>query len=97
MWGYNGSCRVFALFRVSKLHMGTARGSHCQTEGTRQIWPPEYGSLFAHKRAYKEGVGKGGVLGRCMYLLKDKLRNLQIKTDHSEGSYTPRASFFNKV
>lgn len=68
MWGYNGSCRVFALFRVSKLHMGTARGSHCQTEGTRQIWPPEYGSLFAHKRLTKRGWGRGVSLGVvCTY------------------------------
>ena len=57
--GYNGSCRAFALFRVSKLHMGTARGSHCQIEGTRQFWPPEYGSLFAQKRLTKRG-GEGG-------------------------------------
>ena len=39
--------------------MGTARGSHCQIEGTRQFWPPEYGSLFAQKRLTKRG-GEGG-------------------------------------
>ena len=60
MWGYNGSCRAFALFRVSKLLMGTARGSHCQTEGTHQFWPPEYGSLCAHKRLTKRGWEWGG-------------------------------------
>ena len=68
MWGYNGSCRAFALFRVSKLHMGTARGSHCQTEGTHQFWPPEYGSLFAQKRLTKRGQGRGVSLGvACTY------------------------------
>ena len=76
---------MFALFRVSKLHMGTARGSHCQTEGTRQFWPPEYGSLSAHKRLTKRGQGRGCPLASHVLTL-DKLHNLQIKTDHSEGT-----------
>ena len=59
---------MFALIRVSKLHMGTARGSHCQTEGTCQFWPPEYGSLFAHKSLTKRGRGRGVSLGvACTY------------------------------